>query len=155
NVLPRYFVRRGRLHISRKDLELFHVDVNGVGPITAIVLQDPDLRRTLLRSRTNFVHVKELAVDGPASVIIAKHPPPGSHHLAQINVGEGAQRGRDLAVVGRIAVNVKAQDRRARVQQLSWWAGPILLWQAVHEEELIPDPVVGEVDDYVHAICDA
>ncbi len=118
NILAGHLKRRRRLPVPREDLEFFEVNVDRVGPATPIVLQDPDLCGALLgAARTSFT-LKNFPLMVHL-IIIAKHPPPGSHHLTQVNVGEGAQRGRDLAVVGRIAIHVKPQDRRARVQQSS------------------------------------
>src|SRR2546422_9845636 len=105
-------------------------------------------------ARTSFT-LKNFPLMVQPPFIITKHPPPGSHHLTQINVGEGAQRGRDLAVVRSIAVNVKPQDLRARIPQLSRWTGPVFLHQAVFQKELVAKLVLRKVDDYIHAICDA
>src|SRR5712691_12319279 len=72
SIFPACLMGCRRSPVPREDPECHQVNVDGMGPITAIVLQDPDLRGTLLRRCANFVNVKELLVDGPASVIIAK-----------------------------------------------------------------------------------
>src|SRR5207302_1808601 len=101
--------------------------------------------------RADFVHVKGLLVDGPPSVIVAKYPPPRLDHLTQIDGRKWPQTAGNLAGVGRIVIHVKPQDRCARVQQASRWASPVLLRQAIHDEDLVPNTVWGEVDDHICA----
>src|SRR2546427_12333145 len=77
DVLPAALMRRRRSPVAREDPERHEGDMNGMGPVSAVILQIPDLRGALLRGRADLVGVKELLVDGPASIVITKHPPPG------------------------------------------------------------------------------
>src|SRR5712692_4221463 len=82
HVFPGYLMRCRRLPVPREDLKFLQMNVDGVGPATATVLQDPDLRGALLRSRADFVHVKEFVVDRPGSLMSLEFPPPNSRHLS-------------------------------------------------------------------------
>src|SRR2546428_13553092 len=108
-----------------------------MGPVATVVLQAPDFRGSLLRGCPNFVHVEELLVDGPASVVVTKHPPPGFDDLTRSDRRRKiAQLLRNLTVIRcrRITIYVKPQNRCAWAPQLFRRAGPVLVHQAVLEE---------------------
>src|SRR2546426_9868009 len=151
-VFPACLMSCRRSPVSREDPECHQVNVDGVAPV-AVVLQYPDLGRLLLRGRADFVHVKELLVDGPPSVIVAKYPSSCFDHFTQVDGRKCPQTGGNSTWVrGYSAIHVKPQDRCARVQQSSRRACSILLRHAIHKEDLVFDIVVGEVDDHICAL---
>ena len=66
DVLASTLMGRRRYPIARQYLELFHMDVNWVPPVTAY-LEHPDFGRSPLDDGGRIIHIKYLAVDGPAA----------------------------------------------------------------------------------------
>src|SRR5712691_6859037 len=154
NILPGYFVRRRRFAVPGEDLEFLHVNMDRMGPAAATIFQGPDLSHALLRVGADFVYVEELPVDSPGALAPFENPPSLCNHLAQIDRREFAQFAGYPAVVGRVAIHIKPQDGVPNGKDLSRRAASAGLLQAILEEKLISDLVVGEVDDHIHTIRD-